>query len=193
MFASIPDFALLIGIVLGAIMLLGVIYVYVKNQSYGMGGTALTVFGTLLIGLSIWKTAEISISPDGGLQAKFEALEKRFITVKQETEQQLNENDQQIQTLAAVNEDLKVKSETLSATVASVKLEADQLKRINTVNLEKIQSLTLKTDKLEQQNNTLKFDLRKLKTTSAQLNDRIKNAELQRPQQLQNFQLQPNR
>lgn len=185
MLSSITDIALLIGMILGAIMLLGVIFVYVKNQSYGMGGSALTVFGTLLIGLSIWKTAEISISPEGGLQAKFEALEQELVVVKRETEKQLNENENKIQTLAAVNEDLQIKSQTLSNTIAAVSLESKQLQQINTANLQKIQALSLKTEKLEEQNQTLKVDLTKLKTTSIQLSNKIKRIE---PQRFPNFQ-----
>ena len=37
----------------------------------------------MLLGLSIWKTVEISITPKGKIEAKFEALEKRVEDVRE--------------------------------------------------------------------------------------------------------------
>ena len=37
----------------------------------------------MLLGLSIWKTVEISITPKGEIEAKFEALEKRVEDVRE--------------------------------------------------------------------------------------------------------------
>ena len=69
---------LILGLILGTIMLCVVLFVYVKKQTFGFGGSILTTFGVLLLGLSLWKSVEVSVTPDGGIQAKFQALEQRI-------------------------------------------------------------------------------------------------------------------
>jgi len=59
------------GVVIGSAMILTVLVVYYRSQKFALGGTVLTVFGTILIGLSIWVSIEVEISPDGRVQAKF--------------------------------------------------------------------------------------------------------------------------
>lgn len=186
--SSISDITLIIGIILGSAMLLGVIFVYVKNQTYGMGGTSLTVFGTLLIGLSIWKTAEISITPEGGLQAKFEAIERELMFVKQQSKDQNHKHQQQIQTLVTENNSLKTTSADLVKTINSVKAESIDLKRLNNENIKKIQTLTLQTDKLKEQNRVFKLDLDKVKSSSLQISNKLRRIDPQRFQAIQ-----PNR
>ena len=71
--------ALITGNLIGLFMIGAVILVYVKHRKFGFGGSVLTIFATLLIGLSIWQTAEITISPQGGLEAKIESKIKTII------------------------------------------------------------------------------------------------------------------
>jgi len=96
--------ALILGIVLGTTMLGVVIFVYAKKQSFGLGGSILTPFGVLLIGMSIWKTIDISVSADGGIQAKFQALEKKV-------ESDLEQASDRIGTLTKVTSEKIAKKE----------------------------------------------------------------------------------
>ncbi|HEC61671.1 MAG TPA: hypothetical protein ENI27_05390 [bacterium] len=64
------------GIALGGLMILSVCWVYIKNQQFGFAGGVLTVFGVLLIGLSVWRTVNISISLKEGIKASFDQMER---------------------------------------------------------------------------------------------------------------------
>ena len=81
--AKIVFTALILGLVFGSLMLCSLLFVYIKHKTFGLGGSVLTVFGVMLLGLSIWKTVEISITPKGEIEAKFEALEKRVEDVRE--------------------------------------------------------------------------------------------------------------
>lgn len=81
--AKIVFTALILGLVFGSLMLCSLLFVYIKHKAFGLGGAVLTVFGVMLLGLSIWKTIEISVTPKGEIEAKFEALEKRVEDVRE--------------------------------------------------------------------------------------------------------------
>jgi len=61
----------IVGIILGPVLLIATVYVYIKHRRFGLGGVVLTVFGTILIGLSIWQSVELTIGPKGDFSAKF--------------------------------------------------------------------------------------------------------------------------
>jgi hypothetical protein len=77
--------ALILGIVFGSLMLCCLLFVYIKHKKFGFGGFVLTVFGVMLLGFSIWKTAEISVTLYAKIEAKFEALTKRVEDVREIT------------------------------------------------------------------------------------------------------------
>ena len=49
------------GIALGCAMLVVSFIVYLRKQVFGVGGSVLTTFGFLLLGLSIWSSVELSV------------------------------------------------------------------------------------------------------------------------------------
>jgi hypothetical protein len=49
---SIQLVSFVFGLLLGAILLLASVYNFVKHRAFGLGGSVLTVFGTMLVGLS---------------------------------------------------------------------------------------------------------------------------------------------
>ena len=53
---------IIFGLSLGSIQIVAAVYVWVKQEKFGFGGAVLTIFGTVLIGLSIWNHIEIEIS-----------------------------------------------------------------------------------------------------------------------------------
>ena len=85
--ANLTTAALTLGLIFGSVMLGVTCIVYYKRQIFSLGGSVLTVFGVVLLGLSIWKTVDVSISPTGGIEAKFSAVERRIIDQVQKTGQ----------------------------------------------------------------------------------------------------------
>lgn len=46
---------------------------FLRNKTFGLGGSVLSVTGMLLIGLSVWKNADVQVS-DSGLTVKLDAV-----------------------------------------------------------------------------------------------------------------------
>jgi hypothetical protein len=57
--------AIIAGILFGSLALSSVIWVWTKKQIYAYGGSALSVVGIILMGLSIYKTVDVKAAPDG--------------------------------------------------------------------------------------------------------------------------------
>jgi len=55
----------IVALVLGALMLLSVCYVYVKHQVLQLGGMALAGLAVILVGMSVWQSFSFSITQDG--------------------------------------------------------------------------------------------------------------------------------
>jgi hypothetical protein len=66
--------AFIVALVLGALMLASVCYMYVRHQAFGLGGTCLSGFGVVLLGMSVWKTVDVSFD-EKGVRAKLEQVE----------------------------------------------------------------------------------------------------------------------
>lgn len=66
--------AFIVALVLGALMLASVCYVYVSRQAFGLGGACLSGFGVVLLGMSVWKTVDVSFN-ETGVRAKLEQIE----------------------------------------------------------------------------------------------------------------------
>ena len=63
---------LITGIIIGAICLLAAVHNHIRYQNFGLGGVVLVAFGSMLLGLSIWKSIEISIDTKGNITAKYQ-------------------------------------------------------------------------------------------------------------------------
>lgn len=68
---NIADIAFVFGLILGTYLLICATFVYCKHREFGLGGTMLVIFGSLLVGLSIWTSIEISVNADGSVKAKY--------------------------------------------------------------------------------------------------------------------------
>lgn len=84
------NIALIAGIIVGSAMVLTVLLVYYKTQTFALGGSVLTVFGTILIGLSIWANVEVSIGMNGEIEVKLLRLQSTLAR---------NESKKQIQNM----------------------------------------------------------------------------------------------
>jgi len=72
----INEVTLVMGIVIGSICVLSAVHNHVRFQSFGLGGVVLTAFGTLLLGLSIWQSVELSIDAKGNFTAAYKQYKK---------------------------------------------------------------------------------------------------------------------
>jgi hypothetical protein len=83
--------AIVAGIIFGGWALSSVIWVWTKKQIYAYGGSALSVVGVILMGLSIYKTVDVKAAPDGiGLKlSEMETLLKQQTASQAETQKKL--------------------------------------------------------------------------------------------------------
>ncbi len=66
--------AFMVALVFGALMLGTVCYVYARHQTFGLGGTCLSGFGVVLLGMSVWQTIDISMDAKG-IRARLDQVE----------------------------------------------------------------------------------------------------------------------
>ncbi|MGE8149668.1 peptidoglycan-binding domain-containing protein [Pseudomonas vancouverensis] len=66
--------AFFVALVLGALMLASVCYVYVSRQTFGLGGACLSGLGVVLVGMSVWTTIDVTFDAKG-VRAKLEQVE----------------------------------------------------------------------------------------------------------------------
>lgn len=75
----------IVALILGAFMLCATMWVYIRKQVFGLGGSVLTVFGAVLIGMPVWKTIDVSVGQDG-VNAKFEQMQAQITEVKKDAD-----------------------------------------------------------------------------------------------------------
>jgi hypothetical protein len=73
---TVERMALIVGLILGSVMLLIVSVLFLLGRPFGLGGVTLTLIGALMVGLSIWSSVQIRVSPEGGFEASFERFKK---------------------------------------------------------------------------------------------------------------------
>ena len=65
MVAWLFTIVVLVGLVFGGLQITTACYVWIKHRKFGPGGIFLTIFGCILIGLSIWRSIQVDIGPKG--------------------------------------------------------------------------------------------------------------------------------
>lgn len=76
--------------IFGSLMLSVATYIYFKRQIFPLGAIIMVVFGTLLLGLSIWQSAKIQVGANGNVIASFEKVEKQIRDKSQEVDQKID-------------------------------------------------------------------------------------------------------
>jgi hypothetical protein len=76
-----PDVVVVVGLVVGVVCVGTVCLVFGRRRTFGLGGSVLCFTGLLLIGLSVWKNAEIQVA-DNGVTVKVTALEESVRNLK---------------------------------------------------------------------------------------------------------------
>ena len=85
--AALRDAAIILGLIFGSAMLAVACLKYYKHGLFALGGSVLTVFGVLLLGLSIWTTVDIKVSPQGQIEARFEKTVEMAVEKVEQTTQ----------------------------------------------------------------------------------------------------------
>ena len=67
---NIQIVAMILGLMIGVAMLSVVTVVYLKHQRLGPSGAILSLFGIVLMGMSVWQTIKISVDRKGVVQAE---------------------------------------------------------------------------------------------------------------------------
>lgn len=78
--------AYVVALALGGIMLLSVCYVYIRHQVLQVGGMAMSGFAVILVGMSVWKSIDISVSGEG-ISAKLDQAIKAADEAKAQASQ----------------------------------------------------------------------------------------------------------
>lgn len=81
----------ILGMIFGSLMLGVATFIYFKRQIFPFGAIIMVVFGTLLLGLSIWQSAKIQVDADGNVTASFEKMEKQMREKSQEVDQKIDD------------------------------------------------------------------------------------------------------
>lgn len=77
------DWVFAVGMILGIVALLGVLYVWIKRQVFGTGGSILSIVGFLLVGLSLWSNVKVA---GPGMSLEFNRLENRVADIEENTD-----------------------------------------------------------------------------------------------------------
>jgi hypothetical protein len=80
------DAAFAVGLGLGSVLLASVCFVYLRSQSFGVGGSFLSICGLILVGMSAWSKIDVSVTTKD-FSAKFEQIEKHVADVENQTNQ----------------------------------------------------------------------------------------------------------
>jgi septal ring factor EnvC (AmiA/AmiB activator) len=109
---DITNMVFVTGMVLGSLIIVSVCWVWVRKQVLGAGGGALSFFGVMLVGLSVWSSARVEVTPEG-FRAEFERLQKEVNQVAVRSQK--------------ISDDVLVMSETSKEITREVKAVADNI------------------------------------------------------------------
>lgn len=96
--ASFRDWAYVIGLILGSLLLVVVAITWFRKQIFGFGGAGLSVIGLVLLGLSLWTSVNIRV---GGWETQLNLVEQRLAQVEQ-TNVEMSNDLAEVATIANV-------------------------------------------------------------------------------------------
>jgi hypothetical protein len=149
------------GVIVGAILLIGVLYSFIKNNKVGSGGYWIIIAGIILFGLSIWN--KFSVTPEGITFETYDQLKRNYnITVeevnkikkeKDNISKQLDNLETKLKSNVQINnkENLLKSLDSIKVSTRNINLnidEIDQTKKIMTKEFEEIDKKEFK-DRIE--------------------------------------------
>lgn len=137
---DITNLAFIAGLILGSLAILSVCWVWLNKQILGMGGGVLSFVGVLLVGLSLWSSASVEVTPDG-FRAEFERLQQEVIQVSNKSEQISNDVQAVARANEAISNEVKVVAQNLDINKTQFLKLTDVLKRKQTLSVEQVKSI----------------------------------------------------
>jgi hypothetical protein len=124
---DITTAAFFLGMLCGTILLLSASVVYVKHRQFGLGGTAMTLAGVILLGMSVWKTIDVEINKEGmkgkliRFEQKLSELEKTNESLTHMIRDATTKIDSNIKEVKSTQEQLGSLSSTFHAMLEATK------------------------------------------------------------------------
>lgn len=78
------EWAYIVGIVVGTVAMLTTCLVWFRKQVFGTGGAVLSLFGVMLIGMSVWGSVKITLP--GGIEAELETLKGKIEVIAESSQ-----------------------------------------------------------------------------------------------------------
>ena len=78
---QMSDIVIGIGLFAGLFMVATVCTVFYKTQIFGLGGSALSMLGTVLIGMSVWSNISFKVGADGAFSAELTQIKQEVAQI----------------------------------------------------------------------------------------------------------------
>lgn len=98
-----------IGLALGAAMLLSVCFVFIRHQRFGVGGGFLCGFGVILVGMSVWQNIDVTVDATG-FQAELQRLRSEVREARQTAETTRESTLEVAETVQSLQRNLEVRT-----------------------------------------------------------------------------------
>jgi hypothetical protein len=113
-----------VALVLGGLILLTVCAVYAIYHTFGLGGSVLTVSGLILVGMSVWRKIDVSVSAKG-FEAKLEQVEAKAIEAHAQATKSIMKAEQTSKEVGKLKHSLQVQNVQLALASKGYKVFAD--------------------------------------------------------------------
>jgi hypothetical protein len=115
-----------VALVLGGLMLVTVCGVFAIHQTFGLGGSVLTASGVVLVGMSIWRKIDVSVS-EKGFTAKLEKVETQVQEARAQASKGIETARQATQAIGKLRHSLLVQNVQNALKQKGYKVFADGL------------------------------------------------------------------
>ena len=137
---EITNMVFIAGLILGSLAILSVCWVWLRKQVLGVGGGVLSFIGVLLVGLSLWSSASVEISPDG-FRAEFERLQEQVQQVSVQSQQISNDVLAVAEANKAISQEVKVVAQNIDINKTQFLKLTDVLKSRRTLSVDQVKSI----------------------------------------------------
>jgi len=121
---SMEEFIYKVALALGGLMLLTVCGVFAFHQIFGLGGSILTISGIILVGMSVWRKIDVTVS-DKGITAKLEQVEAQVREAKEQASKGIETAQQATQAIGKLKHSLQIQSVQAALAKQGYKVFAD--------------------------------------------------------------------
>lgn len=119
----VQNVAFVAGVATGTVLLLSVAWVWIKKQTFGMGGAVMCMSGIALVGLTVWRSLQFEITENGFIA--------RFSQQLADLNAKVEQNDSALDTIATTNaelsRDMGALNESITSTTQQFQVLTEQL------------------------------------------------------------------